>query len=388
MSSPIGDALRVAHQLDARDKRTLARIGELVLGVTHQDVSEEESSPTPVQEEPGAQTTESAGASGRFGRWLRSSGDRVSRWLRTNRFSRWLRTNRFSRWLVARSRWVWGLILVAGAVASAAFIGLSPIAGAGIAGIAVAVAGVIWFLGQPGPTPIPSQLIGRGGGADRDLENPRTDPSAVLDPPTPGEDPPLEPLFLPRWTPGILATALAIETGHGPLDIDRIVDSLARLELRTPLPHRRRWTLDRGVLALVDVSEGMLPFDSDVADILARVRRVVGPDVTLRQFDGYPLTVGGGPDRIAGMDEMPQTPRTALAITNFGLYGPAVRARSAAIEGEWLELADTLAHAGCPVVALVPDRGSRVPPALRSRIAVIEWDRGTSVAAAARAVGR
>jgi hypothetical protein len=220
------------------------------------------------------------------------------------------------------------------------------------------------------------------------------DPVAVsgrlLELPGADEDPPLEPLLLPRWTAGILSTALAIEKRDGPLDLDRIVDALARLQTPTELPRRSRRTLDEGVDVLVDLSEGMLPFEADTEEIIQRMRRVVGYGrISVLEFDLYPLTeIFEGTRATSGTPQPPQVPRTVLAITSFGLFGPPEVAAGPRLLGEWLELAQRLRHAGCPIVALVPYRSNLVEPALRRHISIIEWDRTTTVAGAANAVAR
>lgn len=404
MRSPAGDALRAAYALmgdalragdvgeprDPRDPQTLARIGELVLGHPHQDVDREEEMPAVPDTGSGTETTPSFAALRRFLRRVRSW--RFPPWLRNSRFVRRLRSwqHRLSRWLRARSGRVWSLMFVVVAGAATRLLALSLIESAAIVVGAVAVVALVLRVRRhPSVSVIPSRLTGSGNEPDREAEASRTNSGALLDrPPAKAVDPPVEPLFLPRWTPGILAAALAVETGDGPIDIDRIIDGLARLELRTPLPRRRRRTLDRGVLVLVDESEGMLPFAADTTEIIARVRRVVGDGVDVWHFDGHPLVAWDGREQIAVIDKLPQTPRAVLAITNFGRSGPPFRARGAELEREWLGLAARLEHGRFPIVALLPDRPSRVPRALGQRIAVIEWDRQTSVAAAARAVGR
>jgi hypothetical protein len=62
------------------------------------------------------------------------------------------------------------------------------------------------------------------------------------------------------------------------------------------------------------------------------------------------------------------------------------------VEDGWCRFAALLHEAGCPVVALVPAPPRRVPPRVRASVAVVPWDRPTSVrdavAAARRAGGR
>ena len=57
----------------------------------------------------------------------------------------------------------------------------------------------------------------------------------------------------------------------------------------------------------------------------------------------------------------------------------------AAVE-EWVDFAERVTHAGCPLVALVPYQPARCPPELAARMRIVHWDRSTSAARAARAV--
>jgi len=232
----------------------------------------------------------------------------------------------------------------------------------------------------------------------------------ALDPPAAvaAPAPPTPSLLRPRWAPGIVAAMLATPSAGGPLDERRLVDLLARRELPERLPRRRRRTLSAGADVLVDQSGAMLPFAADAREVVAQIVRVLGAErVGVWRFDGDPLHAVGDdleppprdapPSRPRAVDaagddswtaaryEPPSLPRAVLAVTNLGLsggarYGDPERVRS------WLELARTLRAARCPLIALVPFSTERIPPRLRSQIAVLEWDRTATAATARRAV--
>lgn len=231
----------------------------------------------------------------------------------------------------------------------------------------------------------------------------------ALDPPAAvaAPAPPTASLLRPRWAPGIVAAMLATPSAGGPLDERRLVDLLARRELPDRLPRLRRRTLSAGADVLVDQSGAMLPFATDAWEAVAQIVRVLGAErVGVWRFDGDPLHALGDdlqpplrdapPSRLRAVDaegdelwtaapfEPPSRPRVVLAVTNLGLsggarYGDPERVRS------WLELARTLRAARCPLVALVPFSTERIPPRLRSQIAVLEWDRTATAATARRA---
>jgi hypothetical protein len=214
------------------------------------------------------------------------------------------------------------------------------------------------------------------------------DASPVLDVPTAGVDPPIEPLLVPRWTTGILTAALAIETRDGALDVDRLVDELARLRVPTGLPRHTRRSIGSGAQVLVDFSDDMFPLREDVFGILQRLRRVFAEDgLTVLRFAGRPLTeIGPGPRVTWARYEPPSVRRPVLAITNFGLMDARTPADADRSQLEWAELARELQQLRCPLVALVPNRAADVPPQIRSCVAVVEWDWTTTAASASRAV--
>lgn len=212
----------------------------------------------------------------------------------------------------------------------------------------------------------------------------------TLDPPQPGIDPAVEPLFVPQWTSGILTAALAMEKANGPVDVERLVDQLVRLKVPSSLPRRRRRSITSGAQVLVDLSEDMLPFREDLLDILRRLRRVLGSDrVTVLRFAGRPMTQAG-PGRRDTWEpyKPPEARHTVLIVSNFRLSNASFREDSDDYEREMMSLARELDRHKCPVVALVPNAAARVPEQLRRSIRVIEWDRTTTAATAGRAVRR
>ena len=72
-------------------------------------------------------------------------------------------------------------------------------------------------------------------------------------------------------------------------------------------------------------------------------------------------------------------------MSNFRLASADFHEDSRTYHREMAALVDLLVHAGCRVVALVPNAAGRVPAALRAHVGVIEWDRTTTAASAARA---
>jgi hypothetical protein len=201
-------------------------------------------------------------------------------------------------------------------------------------------------------------------------------------------DPEPEPLFLPRWTPGILAAAVSARDREGPVDVDRIVRRLAHARPLEELPRLPWPTLRHGAQILVDASSGLDPFSRDQVHLVARLRRIVGSErVEVLRFVGCPTRgAGTGPVRTWMRYEPPRTGKPVVLLTDLGV-GLAPFATDRAGTGEWLAFAERVRAAGCPLVAFVPYPRVRVPRALRRALAVVPWDRTTSIGAVRRLVG-
>ncbi len=239
------------------------------------------------------------------------------------------------------------------------------------------------LLPDPDDEPVPSDL------SEARLALPVTGASGVLDPPGSGPDPPVDPLFLPRWTSAVLRTALAVERPTGPVDVGRLVGDMARLRFPARLPRRRRWQLAPAVQVLADLSEDMLPHRADVLGLLGTLRRVVGEDrVTVLRFAGRPMTaVGPGDRRTWGPYRPPPVPQPVLLLSTLG-SSAADPLDGGSLGRELGRLTRLLHRSGCRVLAFVPNSASRVPAAHRRGLGVVEWDRTTSPGTVRRVVRR
>lgn len=229
--------------------------------------------------------------------------------------------------------------------------------------------------------PVPSELI-------QLAFEPRSDTKAeVLGSPSLEVEPPVEPLFLPRWTTGIVTAALAMEMNDGPLDAERLVDDLARLRVPSRLPRRSRRSINVDARVLVDFSDDMLPFRADIIMMLRKLRRLFGADrLTVLRFAGRPFSqIGPGRRATWGRHEPPGVPQPVLIITNFQMSGPWIGSPDDAFAREWVPLLAELRRDACQVVALVPNAAARVPRQIRRILPVVEWDRTTTAASAGRA---
>jgi hypothetical protein len=210
------------------------------------------------------------------------------------------------------------------------------------------------------------------------------DTNAELPPPTSEADeplPPFEPLLRGRVTRAIVAHAVSTRVTAG-VDVDRLVERIARRERIDPLPVRLVATVRRGVQLLLDSSSGMTLFRRDQVALAAWIRNVVGRErVTIASFTGTPLVRLLGRSRKRYSPPAPYTP--VVLLTDLGIGRPALIDDSAMLD-DWLTFGDMLRRARCPAIAFVPYPRDRWPRPLRRVFTIFEWDQGLTAARARR----
>jgi hypothetical protein len=225
--------------------------------------------------------------------------------------------------------------------------------------------------------PLPSRLEHtRNEDAAPSIYVPPLESSAPEDEP---HSPPLDPLFFPRWTRGILSAALATAGDVGQVDVERVVKLLASGTSLQELPLLSAPTLSRGVQLLIDRSQAMLPFMGDQARLHEEILRVVGRGrVTTLRFVGCPSRGAGvGAEMSWSEYEPPVYGTPVLLLTDLGIGRPRLSDERAGV-AEWLKFARLLEKANCPLLAFVPYPASRWPQSLTRHMKIIQWDRKTT----------
>src|SRR6185295_5272341 len=149
------------------------------------------------------------------------------------------------------------------------------------------------------------------------------------EPPGPGmPEGPVESLLRPETASHIVEAMAARRCAEGAPWIERIVEVLAAGHLVTRLPRRWRWTLRRGVHVEIDVGTGMIPYDADVEQLVARLRDRAGASkVTVERFRGTPLSSRSWVP--------PRNGEPILVVSDFGLAAPHLEATPAGMDA-WL----------------------------------------------------
>jgi hypothetical protein len=200
--------------------------------------------------------------------------------------------------------------------------------------------------------------------------------TAVVSHPPPMPVPLLSPL-----AGRFIVQELVSSSRFGPeLNIDRLIDILARYEIPQPVPLQECRTLARGAQVLVDDGEGMDPFSDDQQGLVELVRRLVGEAlVDVR-------TIHEVPDPADPVDPwVPPPPGTpVLALTDLGLAGRTERG-ALGLTTARQSVASTLGMRGSSLIALVPYPATRWPVQLRPCIHLVNWDRSTTIAHARQA---
>ncbi|WP_437552575.1 hypothetical protein WME97_14885 [Sorangium sp. So ce367] len=195
----------------------------------------------------------------------------------------------------------------------------------------------------------------------------------------------LEPLFAAPVTRSLLGAALAAQRPDGPVCVEFLVERLARSLPIERVPRALHRTLRMGVQVLVDRSDTMMPFLRDAAELVGHVQRVVGAETTnVLRFAQNPLVAGAGPKRLWRPYAPPAAGTPVLVLSDLGIGGRALDEVDPTTA--WLDIVAIVERAGCPLVGFVPYPRERWPAALVGRMALLTWDRTTTVADAARAV--
>ena len=99
------------------------------------------------------------------------------------------------------------------------------------------------------------------------------------------------PLLPRRTSAGVLKALLASASADGDLDVQALIDLIARARPMDRLARRSRFSLAKGAGVIIDRGPGLAPYREDVTEILRALRAVVGVDkLAVRSCNGWPPT--------------------------------------------------------------------------------------------------
>ncbi|WP_437708679.1 hypothetical protein WMF45_30910 [Sorangium sp. So ce448] len=184
-----------------------------------------------------------------------------------------------------------------------------------------------------------------------------------------------EPLFRTPVERSILREIAAALLPSARIDVDRLVESMAKLDLPLVVPFLDESTTRRGVQFLVDRSARLDGFAFDMRQIKARfVSLLGGASVETLQFHEFPSTAGPGPSDTWTRYRAPAPFVPIVVVTAFS----TVSARA------WEALVARWAREQRYVTFLVPHGAERVPPRVAAAARVVLWDRATTARSARR----
>lgn len=186
------------------------------------------------------------------------------------------------------------------------------------------------------------------------------------------------PLFNPRRQHDILLSCASIETLDGPVDIDALVEAIARRGIVHRLPNKPSLSLRRGLQILVDVGEGMELFHRDQKALISSLRSILGRDgVSEVRFRADPLErcqLNPAGDWVRY--EPPREGTPVLVLTDLGIS--VGRRRESTDPSRWLKLATLLNSRASRLTIFTPYPHHRWPSTLRGRITIVHWDCATT----------
>ncbi|MFK4222175.1 hypothetical protein [Streptomyces sp. NPDC019890] len=191
-----------------------------------------------------------------------------------------------------------------------------------------------------------------------------------------------QPLLPPRTEAAILRLLLSRVVNEGPIDVERMLTTLASGSYVSELPRQPIRTLRFGVQVLVDLGVGMQLFMRDQQELLERIAAIVGRHTCdVRYFGGSPLRNGASGGWTWKPYVAPPLGTRVLILSDFGQH-QAPHASEAAAPRDWQKTVTILQRGGCLPVGLTPLPPARQPAWLRALMPVLTWDRTTTAATA------
>jgi hypothetical protein len=186
-----------------------------------------------------------------------------------------------------------------------------------------------------------------------------------------------EALFGPLVDRAIGREISALRLPSNRADVEAFLERSAEGRPLERVPMLEALTTRFGVDVLLDGGSHMTAFQRDVSTFPSIVERVLGRGrLRVLWFDTVPARAGTGPRRRWPVYR-PVGPRRIVLVTRLDLEGTA-RA--------WEPVLRRMERSTARALIVVPHATDRAPPDMLRRLAVVTWDRATTVAAVNRLV--
>jgi hypothetical protein len=188
-------------------------------------------------------------------------------------------------------------------------------------------------------------------------------------------------LLKEREAKGLISELISSSVEAPPIDIERLVSTIARSETLHGLPFGRRRTLAKGCDVLVDLGASLRLLAADRDQILNTLR------LLLSQAKLEISVFRGSPERLFSLEgekvanrrwRWAVSRRPVLILSDFGVVRPFGMGLPWD-DDAWLEFLERLQNQGRPVIGLIPFPPSRWPRELARRITLIKWDRSLTI---------
>lgn len=180
------------------------------------------------------------------------------------------------------------------------------------------------------------------------------------------------------WQRGILFEAGSQHATPGGIDLDRLIDRIAKAAPIKEVPRKMRRSLRLGMQILIDVGMGMQPFHADQDSIIEALGALLPEeDLRILMFSNCPSRGCQGAPAWQDAHWTPVAGVPVVLITDLGIGAIGLDSAAAGLS-EWSTFLDEAERANCPVVAFVPYGRDRWPKTLADRMRIVTWDRTTT----------
>jgi hypothetical protein len=190
---------------------------------------------------------------------------------------------------------------------------------------------------------------------------------------------PIESLFPPDGERMMLTSILLRCARKREIDISRLLQRIANLEVLSKLPLRRRFSARGGVQVLLDKSKRMDPFAQDQNQLVNALYRLLPYErLQVLRCQSWPPDHAGQLLRRRNY-RYPPHGTLVLLVSDLG-QGGALFAPHVPEPERWVGFARRLATRGCAFLVLAPVSPDRIDGRLSRYLEIIPWDRRFSVA--------